>query len=52
MPENDARRAKVEAKVNELTERVNALKDARLKYARLDICAKVNARLGNRNEET
>ena len=46
IPENDSKRVQIEEKINYLTNRINELKDARNKYARLDICQKVDAKLG------
>ena len=45
MPEDDAKRQKIEEKIDGLTQKINELKDARNKYARLDICERVNAKL-------
>ena len=47
IPENDTKRTKIEEKINCLTNRINELKDARNKYARLDICEKVDAKIGS-----
>ena len=47
IPENDIKRTKIEEKINFLTNRINELKDARNKYARLDICQKVDAKIGS-----
>ena len=47
IPENDSKRTKIEEKINVLTNRINELKDARNKYARLDICQKVDAKIGS-----
>ena len=47
MPEDDAKRPKIEEKIDGLTQKINELKDARKKYARLDICTRVNARMAN-----
>ena len=47
IPENDSKRTKIEEKINFLTNRINELKDARNKYARLDICEKVDAKIGS-----
>ena len=43
LPENDPKREKIEQKITYLTNRINQLKDSRDKYARLDICEKVDA---------
>ena len=45
MPEDDAKRQKIEEKIESLTNKINELKDARKKYARLDICDRVNAKI-------
>ena len=45
MPEDDAKRSKIEEKIESLTNKINELKDARKKYARLDICDRVNAKI-------
>ena len=45
MPEDDAKRPKIEEKIESLTQKINELKDARKKYARLDICERVNAKI-------
>ena len=45
MPEDDAKRPKIEEKIDGLTQKINELKDARKKYARLDICDRVNAKI-------
>ena len=45
MQEDDAKRPKIEQKINGLTQKINELKDARKKYARLDICDRVNAKI-------
>ena len=43
--ENDPKREKIEQKITYLTNRINQLKDSRDKYARLDICEKVDAKI-------
>ena len=47
LDDNDPKRQKIEEKINTLTNRINELKDSRNKYARLDICTRVNARMAN-----
>ena len=47
MSAEDPKRLQVEQKIEGLTERINELKDARNKYCRLDICDRVNAKLGS-----
>lgn len=45
MREDDVKRPKIEEKIDGLTQKINELKDARKKYARLDICERVNAKI-------
>ena len=43
MNENDPKRNNVETKINTLTTKIDELKNARNRYARLDICEKVDS---------
>ena len=43
MNENDPKRGNVELKINDLTTKIDELKNTRNRYARLDICEKVDA---------
>ena len=43
MNENDPKRSNVELKINDLTTKIDELKNTRNRYARLDICEKVDA---------
>lgn len=43
MGENDPKRSNVELKINDLTTKIDELKNTRNRYARLDICEKVDA---------
>lgn len=52
LDENSPKRQKIEEKINTLTNRINELKDARNKYARLDICQKVDAKIAGSNTES
>ena len=45
MQEDDAKRSKIEEKIDGLTQKINELKDARKKYARLDICQRVKDKM-------
>ena len=45
LDENSPKRQKIEEKINNLTQRINELKDSRNKYSRLDICDRVNAKI-------
>ena len=52
LSDGDPKREKIEQKITALTNRINELKDSRNKYARLDICDRVNAKIHQSNTES
>ena len=52
LPENDPKRENIGQKITTLTNRINQLKDSRDKYARLDICQKVDAKIAESSTES
>ena len=45
LEENSPKRQMIEEKINALTNKINELKSTRNKYARLDICQRVDAKI-------